>query len=126
MKLDDNCIYAVLEAVEAASTYYDSFCYTADGVTPKQLQKFNHDQIVYHIHHCDEAGYLDGCSILGNGGMITVNDLSKAGHEYLKEVRGHTLWGVIKSAITECRNKGLKATVFNLFEFAVKWLNPFQ
>lgn len=125
MKLDDRCTRAVLEAIEDASTYYDPFCYTPDGVVPRQLQKYSHDQIVYHIHYCDESGYLKGCSILGNGGMITVDDLSKPGHEYLKDIRSRTLMGVLKNSVSELRDKGIKTAAADLFKLVVKWLNPF-
>lgn len=111
MKIDDKCTRALLEAIEEATTYYDSFCYTPDGDAPKQLLKFSHDQIVYHIRYCNESGYLEGCCILGNGGMITVDDLSKAGHDYLIEARSKGLLPTIKSAWETNKSDGLWALI---------------
>lgn len=109
MKLNDRCTRAVLEAIEETSTYYDSFCYTPDGAIPKSLQKYSHDQIIYHIHHCDQNGYLEGCSILGDGGMIRVDDLSKAGHEYLKAARNKGIVSTIRSTWEEKKADGIWA-----------------
>lgn len=125
MKLNDACLVAVLEAVEESCTYYEPFRYNFSEPLHDKLKAYTHDQILYHIHYCDELGYLEGCSILGNGAMIAVTDLSKDGHAYLKDVRSRTWTGVLKSTVVDCRNKGLKALIQSGITAFAKWLSSF-
>ena len=120
MKLNDDCLVAVLEAVEESCTYYEPFRYNFSEPLHDKLKAYTHDQILYHIHYCDEFGYLEGCSILGNGAMIIVTDLSKDGHAYLKEVRSKGIVPTIKSAWEEHKKDNIWTLICAAFKGIVE------
>ena len=125
MKIDHDCLVSVLEAIEETSTYYDSFQYAPDEGTPQKLRQYTHDQIVYHVQYCERSGYLEGCSILGNGAMVTVNDLSNAGHAYLKELRSEAFLPSVKNILTEEGKKGIAETILAIVKAVWKWFISF-
>ena len=108
MKIKEECIRDVLMSIEDTVTCYESFHYIAADPAPKRLEKYSHDEIVYHIRHCNQLGYLTGCSFLGNGAMIFVEDLSTGGHEYLRNVRSNSTWGQIKQVLVSHKNESIK------------------
>lgn len=126
MKLEAKCIKAVLEAIESATSCYDSFSCSALGDVPEKLKGYSHDQIAYHIRYCDTVGYLQGCSILGNGAMIIVEDLTPAGHEYLKEVRSRHLVPTIKEILEEKRKDGIRALICAFCRAIKEWVIFFR
>ena len=111
MRLNHKCVIDILEAVEKKSTYYDSFQYNASEKTPIELRKYTHDQIVYHIQYCDTAGYMEECSILGNGAMIIIKDLTPEGHTYLQNVRSKELIPTVKAVWHEKKKEGIGALI---------------
>ena len=111
MKLNSKCLVSVLEAVEEASSYYNSFQYLTSEPAAGKLRKYSHDEILYHVNYCHELGYLQNCSILGNGAMITVSDLTPAGHAYLKQHRSNSAGAMLKNAIKEEQKNGIRSAV---------------
>lgn len=124
MKLNTDCISAVLMAIEEAVTYYDKFQYIAGEKVPDRLNGYSHDEIVYHVQHCAQCNYLVGCDFCGNGAMIFVEDLSKDGHMYLANIRSESTWGQIKQAFADYRGASMKKLPTVLCQIMWKAIKP--
>ena len=95
MKLNVECIRAILESVESVTTFnnpwnYEKGCDLIPG--------FQHEEIIYHVRQCSMSGLIIGFKQFGGGDIILVSDLSPLGHEFLANVRSDTVWGKVKEA----------------------------
>lgn len=96
MKLNIDCIYDILCAVEDTVDYSHAFQYESDNI-PEILSTYSNDELVYHIMQCEKSGLVSGVRIYGNADTIVVRDLTPAGHEFLANARTHNVWKKIKS-----------------------------
>lgn len=126
MKLNPECINDVLMTVEETVTYFEKFQYVVDGNVPKRLQKYSHDEIVYHIQHCKRSDYLEDCEILGNGAIIFVNDLSPSGHKHLADLRENTIIGQSKVMVKEIKRESTRKTLLFAFSKIPELLTYFK
>lgn len=122
MKLEPGCIKSVLEAIESSTSCYESFIYDFDKRLPDKLKRYSHEQIVYHIQYCNDMEYLKGCSILGNGAMVIVEDLTPAGHNYLKNLRSRGFLSAIADVWEEKKREGISVLITELFRSAAEFL----
>ena len=107
MKLDPQCTIAVLAAIEDAVSCSGSFVYASGDAKPKGLEQYSDAQIAYHVNQCDLSGYLIGCQITGNGGMVFVEDLHPRGHEALANSRKSNSRQAIKDIASEAGKAGI-------------------
>lgn len=117
MKLDPKCTFAVLAAIEEAVSCQGSFVYIAGDRKPKELEPYSDEEIAYHVHQCDLSGYLIGCSITGNGGMVMVEDLDPKGHEALAASRENSAKAALKKILSEVGNDAGKRGVMGLLQW---------
>lgn len=117
MKLDEKCTIAVLTAIEEAVSCRGPFVYTTGEPKPKGLEPYSDDQIAYHIHQCDLSGYLIGCNITGNGGVVFVEDLDPKGHSVLEASRGSSAKKALKKILSEAGSDAGKRGVLGLLQW---------
>lgn len=91
MKLNPDCMRAVLMAVEDAVDGTIIFEYSKDFV-PERLKLYAHNEILYHFRQCSLSGLLVGFREMNNGDCFIAIDLSPAGHSFLENTRKDKNW----------------------------------
>lgn len=109
MKLKPDCTRDILIAIEDVVDLQTKFVYTPGEKAPDSLKNYSPDEIAYHIRQCDLSGFLIGCEIFCYGGLITVQDLTPAGHEFLANTRKNSIWEKVKEIGDEVGSDSLKS-----------------
>lgn len=94
MRLNPDCIRDILLALEECPGANPQLFYT-HGTSNKYLDKYSHDEILYHINQCELSGLLTKVSWC-LGGTCIMHDLSPLGHEFLADIRSDTNWNKTK------------------------------
>lgn len=108
MKLNVDCVRDILLCVEdnaglrASCNFVD---YDIDQIysnktdvaeyQKKLEEKYHNDEIIYHINYCVEAGLLKKRS-QGNGRVVTIDDLTPLGHQFIGNLRNENIWKKVK------------------------------
>lgn len=92
MKLDWDCVRAILIATEALDG-------ERDVVAPASLPGFTEDEVVEHIRLLCEAGFIEGFP--GGPRPTFARRLTWGGHELLATLRSKELWSQVKLAAKE-------------------------
>ncbi len=101
MKLNPNCIRAILLTVEEKCSFDYPWEYVKDEFDSKYLAGFSHDEIIYHIRQCSLSSLISGVHYYDSGDSILISDLTPSGHEFLANTRNETIWKkVISKAST--------------------------
>jgi len=113
MRLNPDCVRAILLAVEEATDVETGLYYTAgpdedDENAPTVLAGYTDNEIRYHINQCDLAGFFTDCNQYVNGNCL-IMDLSPIGHEFLANIREESNWEKVKNISTKAGSKSLKA-----------------
>lgn len=108
MKLNPDCIRDILLSVEDACDYSRTMQYQKN-TDIQRLQKYSHDEIIYHIKQCNLSGLILGVHAYDGGITISISDLSPTGHAFLANVRKDTIWNSTKSIAAKIGSKSLDA-----------------
>ena len=57
---------------------------------------YSHDEILYHVSQCEDAGLICGVKYADAGDWIDISDLTPVGHDFLANIRNDTVWKAIK------------------------------
>lgn len=96
MRLNPDCIRAILLSVEEATDSERIFRYGKDDNTHQHLTKFTHNEIYYHMRQCNASGLLVGFTPCDGGDLVIIRDLSPEGHEFLANIRNNNFWEKVK------------------------------
>ena len=96
MRLNPDCIRDILLSVEAATDGETFFHYDKENVIHEKLQKYKHNEILYHFSQCNMAGLIEGFQPYDAGDYVTICDLSPEGHEFLANIRSNSIWSKVK------------------------------
>lgn len=96
MKLNSDCIRAILLMVEDKSGFNRFVEYKKDKCSDEHISKYSHDEIMYHIKQCDQADLITGVKFLSKDYAV-ITDLTPKGHEFIANIRKDTIWNKIKS-----------------------------
>lgn len=96
MKLNPDCIRDILLSVEDACDFNKKLIYSRD-TDIQRLQKYSHDEIIYHTRQCKLSELIIGSKMFDGGESCIIGDLSPAGHEFLANIRKDTVWNGVKS-----------------------------
>lgn len=110
MKLNPECVRAILLAVEDEADFTHVMQYHPPTRKNDTLSDFSHEEIIYHIRQCDASGLLFGVHYYDGGNNIIIKDLTPQGHEFIANIASDTVWKKLKE-------KGL-ASLPLLFEMA--------
>lgn len=97
MELNPKCIKDVLLYIEENSTFDDWTMYRHDGNDISVLAKYDHDEILYHIHQCHNAGLIAEIDI-SDFEDVLISDLTPRGHEFLTQLKNETVFKKICSS----------------------------
>lgn len=96
MKLNPDCIRDILLSIEEVSNF-NSLLTSEQLSKSSYLAEHSKDEILYHLHQLELAGYIIAPSKQMYGDVFLLNDLSPLGHEFLSDIRQDTNWNKIKS-----------------------------
>lgn len=113
MRLNLDCVRDILLCVECNTCLYKS-CYFVESGPPgceeffgddihvpeyqaNLSTKYSNEELIYHVKYCIEAGLLSDAGYIANG-MIRIEDLTPAGHEFIANIRDNSVWSKVKSA----------------------------
>lgn len=96
MKLNPDCIRAILLSVEESTDCDSIFHYCRDENKHPQLAKYDHNEIYYHMRQCDMSGFFAGYTPCDGGDLVIIRDLTPAGHEFLANIRQESIWSNTK------------------------------
>ena len=96
MKLNPDCIRDILMQCESVITFNKSYYY-AQNTSSSLLEKYSHDEIVYHIKQAKDAGLISTGPFYDAGKSVHITDITPAGHEFLANIRTETVWNGLRS-----------------------------
>lgn len=97
MKLNPDCIRAILLTVEENSTISRGILIDSYNFTKyENLKDFDYEEISYHIRQCDLEGLFTKLSTYHRQ-HYCIADLSPKGHEFIQNVRDDTIWNSVKN-----------------------------
>lgn len=108
MKLNPDCIRAILFTVEETITFGTFMGYPTDSVKYPHLSAYSQDEVLYHIKQCELSGLLTKVDWLLSPGCL-IHDLSPAGHEFLANIRSDTNWNKTKEIAGKVGSTSLSA-----------------
>ena len=98
MKLNVDCVRSVLLEVEEVPYGKEAHLGDLIGALGKD---YSYEDICYSILKLNEAGYIKAKianSITGTS-IISVSDITYAGHQFLANIRTHKVWSATKSVM---------------------------
>ena len=115
MKLNPDCIRAVMLEIEKSHKYYqdDDGNVTVDPLQMadicKALPKYNPEDIYYTLFNLEQAGYIDLFKRWASGHLYAchVNHMTFAGHEFLGEIRDPKQWSLVKKGLKSAKSFSL-------------------
>lgn len=107
MKLDPDCLRAILLTAEEKCGYNKPWVYYSDGCPPELLSRYSPDEIGYHIIQCAKAELIDGLKRYDGGTTIFIGDLTPQGHEFISNIRSDTNWNKTKSILKNIGSESL-------------------
>ncbi|MCI5500029.1 MAG: DUF2513 domain-containing protein [Clostridiales bacterium] len=108
MKLEPDCVRAILLTVEE-NTSYQSLLSFEEATLPDfpRLTEYPLDEVLYHLKKCNEAGLLCGAQFFYDS--ANVEGLHFRGHEFLENIRDDSRWHSVKKGLEAIRNYSLPA-----------------
>lgn len=92
MKLQPDCIRAILFNAEEQSTGFTAIVWDCTG----GIGDFKCEVFKYHLLYCIRAGmFVDG-KFLGNTNSFVFTDISASAHEFIANIRENSNWKKIK------------------------------
>ena len=86
MKLNPNCIRAILLTIEDTCDFDTPWEYDADDANSGFLSGYEHNEILYHIRQAEASGLIDVVHYYDFGTSVLVRDLTPQGHEFLANI----------------------------------------
>lgn len=107
MKLNPDCIRAILFTVEENTSFGEFMRYDVDADYPL-LSPYSPDEIYYHVRQCFLSGLLTKVDWTF-GPSCLIHDLSPTGHEFLADIRSDTNWNKTKEIAKNVGSHSLRA-----------------
>ena len=118
MKLNSDCIRAVMLKVEEMQTYtcndegYIESNYLGIEALYDALPDFTHEDIFYALFNLEQAGYVNlsmQWDAVGTLHICIINYMTYDGHEFLEKISDSMRWKIVKSGLTAIRDYSLDA-----------------
>lgn len=114
MRLDLDCVRAILKSVEDVSSYNSIIIFEEETYQGfPRLSEYSFEVILYHVKKCCEAGFFTDVEFYYNS--IKIGDLYIKGHEFLNVIRDDKPWKKVTSIAKKAGATSLNA----VFEIAV-------
>lgn len=117
MKLNPDCIRAVMLEIEKSHQYYlnEAGDVTTHSLALESISEalpgYSKEEIYYVLFNLEQAGYIDLTTQWAGGAVYIchVNYMTFQGHEFLNSIRDPKHWSVIKSGLSALGNFSLAA-----------------
>lgn len=119
MKLNPNCIRAILLTIEDTYDFDTPWEYDADDANSGFLSGYEHNEILYHIRQAEASGLIDVVHYYDFGTSVLVRDLTPQGHDFLANITNEPVW---KKALEKGANVSLPVLIEIAKEVALKHL----
>lgn len=96
MRLNPDCIRAILLTVEEKCDFSTHWEYEKHNLDSQYLAEHSHEEIIYHIKQCHESNLISGVHYYDGGLTVLIWDLTPAGHQFLADIRKETNWNKTK------------------------------
>lgn len=126
MRLNIDCVRDILLCIERNTDYRKSVAFV-DEISLKKLsptsaihqpdynlvllQKYDLDNILYHLKYCIKADILELNEQLSNCSVTVISDLTPKGHEFLANIRHKTIFEKTKIIANKIGIESLPAFV---------------
>ena len=117
MKLNPNCIRAILLTVEDVCDFDTYWEYNANNIDSDFLVGYEHDEIIYHIRQAEKSGLIENVHYYESGKNVLVGDLTPQGHEFLANISTEPMW---KKVLEKGTNASLPILIEIAKEVALK------
>ena len=107
MKLNPDCIRAILLTIEENTDNKKGLCYSNKEEFPL-LAVYTENEVRYHINQC-ELSKLIIITTKFLGGKMLISDLSPKGHEFLANVQNDNNWNKTKEIANQIGSYSLDA-----------------
>lgn len=111
MRLNPDCVRDILLEVEEGTDYSTSITYDLSKPCPPRFRRYSHDELIYHIKQCDEAGLIEVSTRSWGGEKAVISDLTPKGHEFLANTRKNEIWEGTKVVAKKVGSVSLNALV---------------
>ena len=111
MKLDPECIRALLLSIEDKCTPSTPWNYKYQNPASDFISDENYEKIFHHILQLRNAGLISGVTYYECGMIIFVSNLTPDGDTFLANIRNESIWKKIISG-------GVNASLSILIEIA--------
>lgn len=108
MKLNPDCLRDILLCVEENTSPGQVFYYYSDE-PPKELSKYSHEEILYHIQQCDIYNLFVGCMFYDINDEIEIFDLTPKGHQFVDNIRSKNVWNSAQKILKKTGNMSINA-----------------
>ncbi len=109
MKLNSDCVRAILLTVEKHTDFNTPFQYDKDDFDYPLLKKYSYDEIVYHIKQCELSNLIFGVHYFDGGNNVVISDLSPEGHQFIANIREDKVWKGVKTVACKVGSTSLSA-----------------
>lgn len=96
MRLNPDCIRAILLTVEEKCDFLTPWEYEEENVDSSYLAEYSHEEIVYHIRQCQNSNLVSNVHYYDAGLSVLISDLTPAGHQFLADIRNDNNWNKTK------------------------------
>lgn len=107
MRLNPDCIRDILLAVEETTDANTSFRYSVYKEKNRHLEKYDHNEISYHMQQCNMSDFFTSYIRCDGGELVIIGDLSPAGHEFLANIRQESIWNNTKEIASKIGSNSL-------------------
>lgn len=97
MKLNPDLVRDLLLTVEDICDFNHCMEYSKTSTSFERLNKYSHDEIVYHVKQCSQNNLIDGVTYYNNGEYFRINDLTPKGHTFIANIKDDNIWSTVKS-----------------------------
>ena len=111
MKLNPDCVRAILLTVEEHSDYMHATEYHYGKSEFKLLNKYSVEEVAYHIMQCEKSELIYGVSLYGDGSSADIRDLTPQGHSFLANTRENKIWSGVKDISAKVGSTSLDALI---------------
>lgn len=109
MRLNFDCVRDILLTVEEECDYSHAMDYDRDTNVNTRLQKYTHEELIYHIKQCEYSNLILNTTYYDGGKHIIIRDLSPDGHKFLADIREDNIWNGVKSVAQKVGSTSLSA-----------------
>lgn len=112
MKLNPDCVRAILLCIEEQSTCEGSLRFASAKAMIDEfprLSAHSEEEVAYHVRQCALTGFFYKYEAYNYSTGFRVADLSPAGHAFIENIRQDNVWNIIKSKFDKIGSSSLSA-----------------